>query len=50
MCELADGRVDVCLWFIQPHVFTDLEAKELVQLSLQVPVIPIMAKVIDFCW
>jgi septin family protein len=46
MSEVDDCRVDACIWLIQPHVFSPLEAQELVLLSTSAVVIPVMAKVL----
>lgn len=43
MSDLADRRIDVCLWFLQAVSIG--EVKEMMQLATQLPVIPILAKV-----
>lgn len=43
LSEIRDTRVDTCLWLIQSY--DPYEAAEMAQLSLSVPVIPVLAKV-----
>lgn len=47
MHKIADPRVDVCLYFISPHRIKSADVDFMTKLSKVVPVLPILAKVIQ---
>ena len=44
---MKDPRVDVCLYFIAPHALKPQDVAFMQELSALVPVIPVLAKVIN---
>lgn len=46
MSRLADPRVDVALYLIAPHALKPHDVVAMTRLSLLVPVVPVLAKVI----